>query len=167
MKKRKGFTLVEMVVTIAILSVALALTVIAFGNLSRIQTSASNQLAATREIEKIDSLTKDYISIVSLRTSSIKFDYEDVEKTDNYVSFKEDNADPSYKYTLRFIGSTISYFSDYTGENSYLKQSQSLSLKTVNKIVFSYDTSIGFLVLDIHYNGTKNIKYSYIVRTAL
>lgn len=167
MKLRKGFTIVEMVVTIAILSVAFGLSAVAFSNLSRIQSSATTQLAISREIDKINKVVNEYISIVSLRTSSIKFDYEHVESGVDYVTFKEDDANPSYSYTLRSANSTIAYFSNYSGDNEYLKKHRVESFKNINEVTMNYNQSLALLVLDIKYSGTKNIRYSYIVRTAL
>ena len=167
MKSRKGFTIIELVVTIGILSVAFGLSTVAFSNLSRIQKSATDQYVANQELDKVDNLVKEYISIVSLDTSSIKFDYEHVENADNYVKFKEKEVDPNYSYSLRYVSSTLSYFSDYSGDNDYLKQHKAEQYKYINDIKFTYSVSLALLTLDIKYNGSKTIRNSYVVRTAL
>ena len=167
MKKRTGFTIVEMVITLAILSVAFALSSVAFSNLGRIQSSATDQVVANRELDKLDDLVDEYISLVSLNTSSIKFDYDHVEHGENFITFKEKETDPEYSYTLRFAGSALGYTYDYSGENDYLKKHRGENFKYINDVKFNYDSSLAFLVLNVTYNKTKTINYSYIVRTAL
>ena len=167
MKLRKGFTIIEMVITIAILGVAFGLSAVAFSNLTRIQNSAANQLVVSREIDKIDEVTNEYISLVSLNTPSVKFDYANVESGERYVTFSEDDPTPSFSYTLKFENSSIAYFSFYSGDNDFLKKHRGESFKHINDVTMSYSQSLALLTLDIKYSGSKNIRYSYIVRTAL
>ena len=162
MKTKKAFTIMEAVLTIGILSVAFALSAMAFSNLTRIQETATDQVVANRELNKIDDFVSEYVSFVSVKTNDISFNGNDVNDS-NTVSFV---LNSTTNYSLSFGNKKLSVINDYSGSETYFNYSNNLELEYVKDIKFSYDSNIGLLISSISYLSNKSIRYSYVVRTA-
>ena len=152
----------EAVLTIGILSVAFALSAMAFSNLTRIQETATDQVVANRELNKIDDFVSEYVSFVSVKTNDISFNGNDVNDS-NTVSFV---LNSTTNYSLSFGNKKLSVINDYSGSETYFNYSNNLELEYVKDIKFSYDSNIGLLISSISYLSNKSIRYSYVVRTA-
>lgn len=155
MKTRKGFTLVEAIVTIAILSIAFGLSAVAFSNLGRIQDTAAEQMAANSELDKADSLISEYISMVSVNTNSRSFSHQS--HNENNLVFSSNGSNVFLSFSNRTLG--------YVGDGSFSEIGHSETFKHINNISFAYDDDLGLLVSTVKYSSSKTIKYSYIVRT--
>ena len=162
MKTRKAFTLIEAVITIGILSVSLALSAVAFSNLGRIQETATDQVVANRELNKADEFVSRYVSFVSIKTDDISFSSTDTSSSNTIVF----TLNGTTNYNLSFIDKRLSVSNDYSGESDYFKYSESEEMKYISEIVFDYDSSLGLLISSVKYLNNKNIRYSYVVRTA-
>ena len=160
MKLRKGFTLVEVAITLGILAIALALSGIAFSNLANIQTTATDQLVANRELTKVDDLVARYVSFVSVNTPGHSFSY-DGSSSETKISF---SLNAEYRYDLEYTDNSLSISTTYSGADDKLKISDSLKLEYVKSIKFTFDGSIDLLISEINYLSNKTIRYSYVVR---
>ena len=161
MRTRKGFTVVEAAITLGILAIAFALSAVAFSNLSRIQTSATDQTVANRELNSIDEMVSRYVSFISIKKSDFSFSYVDNSESNNVVF----TLNSSTNYKLEFSNKTISITNDYSGEDNYFKFSDSKALSFINSVQFEYDVDLALLISEVNYLSNKTIRYSYVVRT--
>ena len=158
MKKRKAFTVIEAVITLAIMAIALGLTAVAFSNLGNIQTAATDQLVANRELTKIDYLVSRYVSIVSVDSGTHSFYSASIEGT-HTLTF---TSSISLSYTLSFSNKQISAV-----QNNPSSDIDTIEVTLVDDVIFDYDSDLGLLISHVSYLSNKKINYSYIVRTAL
>ena len=161
MRTRKAFTVVEAAITLGILAIAFALSAVAFSNLSRIQTSATDQTVANRELNSIDEMVSRYVSFVSIKKSDVSFSYVDNSESNNVVFA----LNSSTNYKLEFSNKTISITNDYSGEDNYFKFSDSKALSFINSVQFEYDVDLALLISEVNYLSNNTIRYSYVVRT--
>lgn len=158
MKKRKAFTVIEAVITLGIMAIALGLTAVAFSNLGNIQTAATDQLVANRELTKIDDLVSRYVSIVSVDSGTHSFSSTSIEGT-HALTF---TSSSSLSYTLSFSNKQISAV-----QNNPSSEIDTIEVTLVDDVKFDYDSDLGLLISHVSYLSNKKINYSYIVRTAL
>ena len=154
---RKGFTLVEAVVTISIMSIVFALSAVVISNLITIQNKSADKTAENAEIEKVESFINDYVSFVSLKTDSISFSY--YQSTSDSIAFKTND----YIYTLSFSDHELGVSNNYDGSVDYLKYSKSVSLKNTNSMVFSYSDTLSLLKVESKI-GSHTHKYAFVFK---
>ena len=139
---RKGFTLVEAVVTISIMSIVFALSAIVIANLITIQNKSADKTAENAEADKVESFISDYVSFVSIKTDSLSFSY--YQSSDHDVSFKSNG----YTYTLAYSDNQLSVLNNYDGLNEYLQYEKTVTLKNTKSITFDYSSSLSLLKVE-------------------
>lgn len=159
-KTRKGFTIVELVMTIAILGVSTALTVLVIANVTNIQRSSTNQFVYSKQLKAIDDIANDYVSFVSLNNSAVDFNY--VTDTTSSITFKCDD----YLYILSYSNHIFGITNNYDGADEYFAKTENANVDVVDDVVFSYYPELGQLVLTVKINDVDN-HLSYIFRGEL
>lgn len=168
MKLRKGFTLIEVVVTLSIIGISTALTVVVAANLANIQSASAIQYSYAKQINDINDIANKYVSFVSLDTTSASFSYVSSTNTSITFSASGTDLDKAYHYTFKFDNTNNSFEvtndNNYSGDNSYFIYSASVKTKdiTSDKVNFSYNE--GTLTLTINLNGMDN-HLVYVVRS--
>lgn len=159
MKKRKAFTLVELVVVIGIICLGAAMVISTAVSLSSIQKTTADQNQKTSELSFIDRLCSKYISFVSVTNDDFSFSFDGCTDHNLLYSFS------TYKFALQFndANKTLSINSDYDGSVEYLKLTDSLKFKALNDISFKFDDSIGLFGVDVSFNNEID-HLSYVVR---
>lgn len=160
MKSKKGFTLVEMVVTLAIIGVSSALTVIVVTNLVNSQNASSNQYAYSKEMDIIDKTANEFVSFISINDSDASFTYKSQSETS--VTFTYD----TYDYTFSFSDKALRLTNNYDGEEAYFRKTFIKTLEYATNFVFSFDESSALLKIQYDLNKTTNTN-TYVVRTLL
>ncbi|MBQ7250744.1 MAG: type II secretion system protein [Bacilli bacterium] len=140
-KAKKGFTVVELVVTIALVGILAATTAITITATVRIQSEASEKTATAREMDEAVTRIKEVVSYFSVQNDVCDFQFSGCTGTE--VTFTN-NAD-SASYTLGFAEKSLYLSNDYGGENRYFQYSFTLSYSHIEKIDFSYDSSLQLL----------------------
>lgn len=154
---KKGFTLIEALVTISVLVIVVGMTTVVISNMVRIQNASSTQYEANEEIYKAFKVTDEFVSFISVNDSDLSFTYDS--NTSTSITF---NCD-AYKFSLRYLNNNLSYSCDssYIGDNEYLKTQNSVELKNVDLLTYSYYDDVKMLIMDIKVLG----KYSREVFT--
>ena len=172
-KLRKGFTLLEAIVTIAILSVGFALTGVVVSQLVRIQDSATSVANNESVFQSTDSLIGQFVSFVSVDTPLLKFEENGSSPTGVvYVATqysKESAPVSSVSFSLQYSAEnkTLSVASSViSGEpNDYLKKSDWKSVKGISALTFELDDSIHFLTADVSLGEKASRRFCYVLRT--
>ena len=73
---KKGFTLIEALVTISVLVIVVGMTTVVISNMVRIQNASSTQYEANEEIYKAFKVTDEFISFISVNDSDLSFTYD-------------------------------------------------------------------------------------------
>ena len=150
-KTKKGFTVVELVVTLALVGILTATTAITITATVRIQNEASEKTATAREMDEVATRVKEVVSFFSVKNDACDFQFSAC--SDSEITF-ENNA-VSASYTLGFAEKSLFLSNNYTGENRYLQYAFSLSYPHLENIEFSYDSTLDLLTTVIHpYTGT-------------
>ena len=160
MRLKKGFTLVEMVVTLAIIGVASALTVIVVTNLVNSQNASSNQYVYSKEMDLIDKTANEFVSFVSVNDSDASFTYKSQTETSVTFTYK------TYDYTFSFSGDALRLTNTYDGDVDYFKKTFVKEIKYATNFSFSFDTSSALLKIQYNLNKATNTN-TYVVRTLL
>ena len=168
---KKAFTVIEAVVTIAVLSVVIGVSTLAISNLTNVQRGASTEVARHNEVDAINDVASSFVSFVGLDTGS----------EPNGLSFARSSATTSqivytcstYTYTLAYNqpASAIVFSTNAPADASpaYLRATgvtATKTLKNVTDIEFSFDTDISLLILRISFASGEPYRLSYIVRVA-
>jgi len=167
MKMRKGFTLLEVVVTMAILGISTALTVVVAANLANVQSASATQFSYSKQINDINDIANKYVSFVSLNTGSISFTYASHDTKS--VTFNASGTEVGGTYWYRFgynnEANTFDISSNYSGDVSYLIFDYSITVKDVKNdgVKFTYNEDDKILTLTINLNGMDN-HLVYVVR---
>lgn len=145
LKRKKGFTLLEAVITIGILVTVIALTTVVITNMVNIQKASSTQYEANEEISKAYKVVEEYVSFVSVNDNDVSFTYES--SSPNSVTFSSSD----YNFSLTYSSNTLSYGCDttYSGSNDYLKTSNSVDLNHVESFTFTYFNDVKTLEVEI------------------
>lgn len=177
---RKGFTLLEAIVTIGILAVAFALTGVAVTQLIRVQDSAAAVADHESVFHSVDELIGRYISFVSLDTPLLSFKMTGVDShTVTYVGTEYETPGGSVvssaSYTLEFYAvnefSTVNRtFTVSTAVISgtldgYLDKNDWKTVKGIDSLEFSFDDSIDFLTVDVTLSESVSRRFCYVLRT--
>ena len=163
MKTNKGFTIVEAAITLGIMALGLGLSAVAFSNLGRIQTTATDQLLANKEINEIDNIVSRYVSFVSINNGDLSYSCDSIFDS-NQISFVSNYGN---SYTLSFANNNLSLLNNYSGSDEYFNFSYSKDFSYVSDLKFDYDSNLGLLISKISYLSNKTIRYSYVVRSQL
>lgn len=160
MKKRKGFTAVELVVTLGILGIAFALSAGLIVAMTTVQKSNATETNKSKEFTRFNDAVSSYVSFLSINTDDISFTYDSEKSADNKIVFDY----LTYRFDLYFYNSTLSMTNNYNGDNDYFKKTFSYSFQYIHEVTFEYTPSIGQLVSRVNIGGNV-INYSHIVRT--
>lgn len=160
-KKKRGFTVVELVATLALLGISTSLVVVVISNLANIQNASSDQYVIQDELNKIDNFTNDYISFVSLNNSDTSFAYY---SSDNKsLTFRYNNL---YEYIFSYANSKLLITNNYDGSVDYFYKAGELSLKYTSNISFNYNDELNLFKLSVSINGIEN-NLLYLMRSSL
>ena len=159
-RKKKGFTLVELVTAIAILGVATAMTTAVIVNFNQIQNASSDQYRYDEELRNINKCFEDYVNFISLNNSEVSFNY--VSNTDTSLTFSYD----TYSYVVSYADKKLKVTNDYDGEVNYFKFNRSIDLNYTSAFKLSYYSDLALLNLKVTINN-KEHHMDYVVRTLL
>lgn len=159
LRARKGFTLVELIVTIGIIALGSAMAISIIASLVSIQEVTAKQNKMNDDIYSVNSICSDYVSFVSITNDDFDFTFES--SSANNVTF----VYSTYHFNLTYISSsnTLSIGSDYDGNLDYLLFSESVSLSSVKNISFSFNDEIGLLCADVSFKNITN-HLSYVIK---
>lgn len=161
MRNKKGFTLLEAVVTIAVLGISLGLATLVMSSLVRVQDASVNENLINDDLNSLDKVVSSYVSMVD----DIRFEFN--EEASNlelkYLTFTAFSCD----FTLSYVANTISYSSNYgtavDQDIDYLKQRKSALLSYISDVSFDYDASLKLLVVRAETKGYLN-RFTYVLR---
>ena len=159
-KIKRGFTIIELVMTIGIIGITTAMTGVVIANMSNAQKVSTDQYVNIKQISTINEVANEYISYISLNTSVISFSFGST--TDHSLTFLHN----AYSYTLSFSDNIISISNDYDGEESFFKKSRQEEVDNVESCTFNYNQTLCLLKLTVVVAGQENY-LDYVVRTAL
>lgn len=146
--------------TIAILGISTALTVLVIANVTNIQRSSTNQYVYSKQLKAIDDIANDYVSFVSLNNSEVDFNY--VTHNTSSITFECN----SYRYNLLYSNHIFGITNDYDGADEYFAKTANATVDVVDDVVFSYYPELGQLVLTVKVNDVDN-HLNYIFRGEL
>lgn len=165
--KRKGFTLVEAVVTIAVLGVTFSLTTVAVTQLVQVQNGAADQTALESRYQAADSLMNEYVSFVGLKTpgeQGISFAYKS--SSANSLVFTATYASSTYDFVLSHdsANQVLSVTCDQTPPEGYLSKSNWTKTNRIEGVAFSYVESLSLITAEIRLDASHQRKFAYVVR---
>ena len=161
-KTKKGFTLLEAVVTIGVLGVITAMTTAVIANMVNIQKASGDQYEYSEEMKDAFDLVDEYMSYVSIP----RFSYRTSNTTS--ISFTYTFSDEStLNYGLSYSNNVLSYGpeTEYSGSDEYFKKTNRVSLKNItsgeDSFRFTYDQGLSMLMVYLHVNGKSAHKNFY------
>lgn len=159
MKKKSGFTLIEAVITLAILTISTGLVVLVLNSLIRVQNASKDEDIANSELQTLDNTVNKYVSLVSQKSEIRDFEYDSSKSNSRTLVFTFDEDD----YTLSYSNPNIVISTTYDGSDSSLSVSESKELTSISNVTFSYDQNLSLLIVNAVSRGVDN-KYVYVVR---
>lgn len=157
MRKKSGFTLVEAVITLAILTISTGLVVLVLNSLIRVQNASKDEDIANSELQVLDNTVNKYVSLVSQKSEIRDFEYKSSNSRTLVFTLDE------YDYTLSYSNPNIVISTNYDGSDSSLSVSESKELTSISNVTFSYDQDLSLLIVNAVSRGIDN-KYVYVVR---
>ena len=157
-RAKRGFTLIEAVVTIAIMSVVFGLSALCFSNLFRIQDESSKNTQRQIEANRINNLVSDFVSFLSVKTDELSFSFSS--KTETSIIFV---SSKSSTHTLSYSSSQLSVTYANAGEVEYLKYENSVSLSNDSTVIFDFESTLKILKMDCSISG-KEFSYAYVLK---
>ena len=157
MRKKSGFTLIEAIVTVGILGISSAMTILVMTSLVRVQDAAADESLVNGDFQTLDSTVNSYISLVSQKNSVHSFTYKSTSSSSLVYSLATDD------FTLSYSNPNISISTTYSGSDESLKVSQVKELSNISNVEFDFDASINLLIVKATARGTVN-KFTYVVR---
>lgn len=157
MKKKSGFTLVEAIVTLAILTVSTGLVVLVLNSLIRVQGASQDEERANSDLHLLDNTVSKYVSLVSQKTEVRNFTFKSCDPDSLVFSYG------SYDYRLSYSNPNLAISTNYDGSESDLIVSETSNLSSISNVVFSYDVNLDLLIVNATSRGVDN-KYTYVVR---
>ena len=154
MIKRKGFTLLEVIVTLSILGICFALTIGVVAALTNIQKASSSNISLNNQVDKVDSTVKEYVSIVSVNTSAKSY-LPETSPNDYEVIFSKSET----KYYLRYANNKVGI---YEGSSTIIEH----EVVDIEDVKFGYEASLALLVASVQ-TSNATYKFTYTVRTML
>ena len=149
---KRGFTLVELIVTIGIIALGSAMAISIIASLVAIQDVTAKQNKINDDIYSVNSICSDYVSFVSI--SNDDFDFAFDSSTSSNVTF----VYSTYHFNLSYLpaSNSLSIDTDYDGAIDYLNFKESISLSSAKSVSFSYDAGIGLLCADVSFKNITN-----------
>lgn len=165
--KRKGFTLVEAVVTLAVLGVTFSLTTVAVTQLVQVQNGAADQTAIESRYQAADSLMNEYVSFVGLNTpgeQGISFVYKS--SSANSLVFTATYVSSTYDFVLSHNSASrvLSVTCAQTPPEGYLSKSNWTKTDRIEGVTFAYDTSLSLITAEVRLDAMHQRKFAYVVR---
>ncbi len=159
-RKKRGFTIIEAVVTISILAVVVSLISVVISNMVQIQNASTGTYAISEQFNDGYNIARDYISFVSVNDSNLAFTYQSY--TDNSLTFSCDG----YAFSLKYVDHVLTYGcdSEYTGSKDYLLKTDKVILKNITDFKFTYYDDIYMLKMEMS-AGTHYSHEVFILRT--
>ena len=157
MRKKSGFTLIEAVITLAILTISTGLVVLVLNSLIRVQNASKDEDIANSELQTLDNTVNKYVSLVSQKSEIRDFEYKSSSSRTLVFTLDE------YDYTLSYSNPNIVISTNYDGSDSSLSVSESKELISISNVTFSYDENLSLLIVNAVSRGVDN-KYVYVVR---
>ena len=157
MNKKSGFTLVEAIVTLAILTVSTGLVVLVLNSLIRVQGASQDEERANSDLHLLDNTVSKYVSLVSQKTEVRNFTFKSCDPSSLVFSYGD------YDYTLSYSNPNLAISTNYDGSESDLIVSETSNLSSVSNVAFSYDVDLDLLIVNATSRGVDN-KYTYVVR---
>ena len=155
MRKRRAFTLLEVVVTLSVLAICFALTIGVVASLTSIQKSSSNLVSLDNQLNDVDETIKKYVSMVSIDTSEAE-SYTSPSFSSNKIVFTNNGSD----YSLKFENQKIGIYKD---DSITIKEHK---VDDVKNLTFTYRDEIALLTSEVEIRST-NYKFVYVLRTLL
>lgn len=156
-KKRKGFTLLETIITIGIIGLVATMTGVGISSLASLQNGASEHVAIQQDLESADNFIKKYVSTVDVNTSARQFEYHQLTDLSS-VRFNVSGTD-NY-YLLSFENNSLT-----TGGTGF--DNKTLSVPNIRSVTFTYESSIALLVASISAKSEVSYRYAYPLRAML
>ena len=157
MRKKKGFTLLEVVVTLSILGISFGLTAGTVAALINIQKSTAHQNAINSQLNSIDKAVSDYISYVSIPN----FEYVAGQSDDKTVTFQYDSG---YLYKLSYSNNQLTFTTNHPVSDDYFYKNELIDVPEIKSLTFSYNETLKLLTSIVSYDS-NSISYAYVVRT--
>lgn len=166
-KKSKGFTLIEMVTTLALLAVGVSMAIVVISNLVRTQNASTAQYNYSKQIDEARALINDYCSFVSLNTKNydtnhgLSFTYVGIGENKHSITFTDGDAN----FSLVFEDSYLKVINNSTSELDYLKFSKNVSVPDISEFAFNFDENLAMLETTFKVNQ-KDYHHIAIIRGA-
>lgn len=159
-KRRKGFTLLETIVTIGIIGLVATMTGVGISSLASLQNGASEHVAIQQDLESADNFIKKYVSTVDVNTSARQFLYQPTDSNPVRFAVFENGNDTGNYYCLSFANNSLT-----TAGTGF--ENKTLSVPNIRSITFTYDSSIALLVASISIKSEVSYRYAYPLRAML
>ena len=164
MKRRRGFTLIEAVITIGIMGICFGLITLVMVSLVRVQDASADENLVNSDLRILDEVVSKYTSTISLKNDSFNFEYDSC--SENSLKFKwEKDAETIYKFSLDYSSPNIVISSDYDGEIEYLQIAENRKIESLSNVTFAFDEDIKLLVVNAEARGINN-KFVYTMRVS-
>lgn len=133
-KSKKGFTVIELAVTLAILGISFSLTAVVVVTLTSTQNKTNDLVLINQDIQSANDLIEEYVSFVSLKTTAeAQFSFNSCDE--NGVTFTNGDS----LYNLKYLnGKILAKTEYYTEIAEILKFNKSLDIPRITGIDFSY-----------------------------
>lgn len=162
-RSKKGFTLIEVVATLAILAVSTALSTIVIYNMSRTEAASAQQYRYNNQIDDIDRILRDYVSYVSLKTGDsehgVNISFSSVSEDSHTITFVDDG---SGVYSLTYAEQMLSIV--FSGDTYCDNVTNAASITDVSNYTVAFDETLSLIKINYEVNGKTN-HLSGIVRT--
>ena len=155
---KKGFTLVEAVVTIGIMSVVFGLSAVCFSNLFRIQNASSENTRRQAEANRINSFILDFVSFLSVETDDLNFNFESVSGTS--INFSSNKGST---HTLSYLNKHLACSYNYSGDIDYLKYDPSISVELTSQVAIDYNDTLNILKFNCSISG-RDYSFAYVLK---
>ena len=173
-KFRRAFTLIELVITIALISVAGALSAIVISNLLNVQTLQSQSIEVENDLANVDEVIRKYVSIIAIESEELSFTDPVVQNDKNIVITNGSYTDSlsavhSFKVTLIYTESNLRYSWEWEDNYNSMPDYENFCtptgyyVKTIRNVNFEFDTALRLFIADIMtVSGTT--RSVYVVR---
>lgn len=164
-KARRGFTLVETVVTIGILAIVFSLLGITVSQLTGIQNNAADLASYEQGYKNADSLVNEFVSFVSVENNDLSFAYSS--SSSSSLTFDATDHNGTYAFTISFSDATLNVYTPENAPSGYLSKSDWPVVKGISGVIFAFDPDISFLVAEFKLDESHSRRYEYVVRCQL
>ena len=162
-RSKKGFTLLEVIATLAILAVSTGLSTVVIYNMSRTESASAQQYRYNNQIDDIDRVLRDYVSYVSLKTGDsehgVNISFSSVSEDKHTITFVDEG---SGTYSLTYAEQMLSIV--FSGDTYCENVTSAASITDVKNFTVAFDESLSLIKVNYDINGKTN-HLSGIVRT--